>query len=57
MKRKENLIQVRGRNKIIQMCVCARAQSLSRGRHFETMWTVAHQAPQFMEFSRKEKYI
>ena len=34
------------------MCVCA--QSLSRVRLFETPWTVAHQAPLSMGFSRQE---
>ena len=34
------------------MCMCA--QSLSHVRLFETLWTVAHQAPLFMGFSRQE---
>ena len=33
-------------------CVCA--QSFSRARLFETPWTVAHQAPLSMGFSRQE---
>ena len=40
------------------MCVCvcaqARAQLLSHVRSFATPWTVAHQAPPSMEFSRQE---
>ena len=32
----------------------AKAKSLSRVRLFATPWTVAHQAPQSMEFSRQE---
>ena len=35
-----------------QQCVCA--QLLSLGRFFVTPWTVAHQAPLSMEFSRQE---
>ena len=35
-------------------CACVRAQSLSSVRLFVTPWTVAHQAPPSMEFSRKE---
>ena len=34
------------------VCVCA--QSLGRVQHFVTPWTVAHQVPLFMEFSRQE---
>ena len=34
--------------------MCMRAQSLSHVRLFETLWTVAHQAPLFMGFSRQE---
>ena len=34
------------------MCVCA--QSLSRVQLFATQWTVTHQAPLSMEFSRQE---
>ena len=34
------------------MCVCA--QLLSCVRLFETSWTVAHQVPLSMEFSRQE---
>ena len=33
------------------VCVC---YPLSRGRLFETPWTVAHQAPWSIEFSRQE---
>ena len=36
----------------IATCVCA--HSLSRVRLFETPWTVAHQAPLYMEFSSQE---
>ena len=40
------------------VCVCVRAragtQLLSRVRFFVTPWTVAHQAPQSMEFSKQE---
>ena len=35
------------------VCVC-RAQSLSRVQLFGTPWTVGHQAPLSMEFSRQE---
>ena len=35
------------------VCVCARARALSRSVVFETAWTVAHQAPLFMEFHRQ----
>ncbi|KAI4548411.1 hypothetical protein MG293_000741 [Ovis ammon polii] len=34
--------------------VKVKVKSLSRVRLFETPWTVAHQAPQSMEFSRQE---
>ena len=34
------------------VCVCA--QSLGRVQHSVTPWTVAHQVPLFMEFSRQE---
>ena len=37
----------------IQCDQCLCAKSLSRVRLFVTPWTVAHQAPQSMEFSRK----
>ena len=33
---------------------CMRAQSLSRVQLLVTLWTVAHQAPLFMGFSRQE---
>ena len=36
------------------LCVYVCAQSLSRVRFFETLWTVAHQAPLSMGFSRQE---
>ena len=36
------------------VCVCVRVQSLSHVRVFENPWTVAHQAPQSMEFFRQE---
>ena len=35
----------------VYVCVC---ESLSRVRIFATPWTVAHQAPLFMGFSRQE---
>ena len=34
--------------------LCVHAQSLSHIQHFETPWTVARQAPQFMGLSRQE---
>ena len=37
------------------VCVCVGgAQSLSLIRLFATLWTIAHQATLFMEFSRQE---
>ena len=36
--------------------VYASAQSLSRVQFFVTPWTVAHQVPQSMEFSRQEHW-
>ena len=36
------------------VCVCVCVQSLSHVRFFATLWTVAHQAPLFMGFSRQE---
>ena len=33
-----------------------KVKSLSRARLFETPWTVAHQAPPSMGFSRQEDY-
>ena len=36
------------------MCVCVLVKPLSRVRLFATLWTVAHQAPPSMEFSRQE---
>ena len=38
----------------IYTCVCAHAQSLSRGWLFVTPWTTAHQASLSMGFSRQE---
>ena len=38
---------------ILPCAVCC-AESLSRALHFVTPWTVAHQAPLSMEFSRQE---
>ena len=38
------------------MCLCVSAQLLSHVRLFATPWTVAHQAPQSMEFSRQEHW-
>ena len=39
-------------NILVSVCVCA--QSLSRVQLFATPWTVAHQAPLSMEFSRQD---
>ena len=36
------------------VCVCMRARMLSRVQLFATSWTVAHQAPLNMGFSRQE---
>ena len=36
------------------ICHKVKVKSLSRVRLFETPWTVAHQAPPSMEFSRQE---
>ena len=36
------------------MRACVRAQLLSHVQLFETPWTVAHQAPLLMGFSRQE---
>ena len=36
------------------MCVCVCARALSHVRLFAIPWTVAHQAPLSMEFSRQE---
>ena len=36
------------------VCVCARAHMVSHIQLFMTPWTVAHQAPLSMEFSRQE---
>ena len=36
------------------MKVKVKVKSLSRVRLFSTPWTVAHQAPPYMEFSRQE---
>ena len=36
------------------VCVCARARALSHVSLFASPWSVAHQAPLFMEFSRQE---
>ena len=41
-------------NLIIFLYMCMHAQSLSCVWLFETPWTVAHQAPLSMEFSRQE---
>ena len=38
----------------MNVCVCVYAQLLSHVRVFETSWTVAHQAPLSIEFSRQE---
>ena len=39
------------------VCVCARARTLSRVWFFATIWTVAHQAPLFMKFSRQVNFV
>ena len=39
---------------ILQLKMCVNVKSLSRVRLFATPWTVAHQAPPSMEFSRQE---
>ena len=36
----------------LSVCVCVCAQSLSHVQVFGTPWTIAHQAPLFMEFYR-----
>ena len=41
-------------NVITKVLVKEKVKSLSRVRLFATPWTVAYQAPQFMEFSRQE---
>ena len=41
----------RKRERLVIMCVCVK--SLSRVRLFMTPWTIAHQAPLSMEFSRQ----
>ena len=38
----------------VHMCVCVSTQSLSRVRFCATLWTVAHQAPLSVGFSRQE---
>ena len=38
----------------IYIYLCIHAQSLSCGQLFVTLWTVAHQAPLSMEFSRQK---
>ena len=39
---------------LISMKVKVKVKSLSRVQLFATLWTVVHQAPQFMGFSRQE---
>ena len=41
----------------VRTCTHAHTQSLSRVRLFETLWTIAHQAPLFMGFSRQEYWV
>ena len=41
----------------VSVYVCARTQLISCVRLFVTAWTVAHQTPLSMEFSRKEYWI
>ena len=36
------------------LCVCMRAQSLTCVQLFVALWTVAHQTPLSMKFSRQE---
>ena len=43
--------QSRGHSYIL---IQVKVKSLSRVRLFATPWTIAHQAPPFMEFSRQE---
>ena len=38
------------------VCVCVHTRALSRVWLFVTLWTVAHQAPQSMVFSRQEHW-
>ena len=38
------------------VCVCVCAQQLSRVQLFATPWTIAHQAPLSMGFSRQENW-
>ena len=38
----------------MHVCVCVCVKSLSHAQLFVTLWSVAHQAPLFMEFSRQE---
>ena len=53
-----NLIQLGvGRNLLLKSCTCVYAiyaHSLSHIRLFVAPWTIAHQAPPSMEFSRQE---
>ena len=42
------------KSKCVCVCVCVCVCELSRARLFMTLWTVAHQAPLSMGFSRQE---
>ena len=58
--RKESSISCFGINSVncdmvaLKMLLCAVLSHLSRVRLFETLWTIAHEAPLSMRFSRKE---
>ena len=41
----------------VSSCLCVHAKSLSRVQLFATPWTVAHQAPLSMGFSRQEYWV
>ena len=49
-----NLMTFSSTYQYITLLCCASVQSFSRVRLFVTPWTVAHQAPLFLEFSRLE---
>ena len=42
---------------LVCVCVCVRAQLLSRAQFFVIPWTVAHQATLSMEFPRQEYWV
>ena len=41
---------------LYELCVCVSARILSHVQLFATLWTVAHQAPLFMGFSRQKHW-